>query len=134
MKKWLWDLSFRIGFENIDLQHKHLFSIANELLAGDETDNTAAKVKTTLQKLKEYIETHFADEEDVMRKFNYPLLQEHKNVHINIVDDVKKIINSSADDLRTKNQLDIYLSAWIKDHILIEDIRFSEWLKANKLM
>jgi hemerythrin len=45
MKKWIWDLSFRIGFEEIDSQHKQLFSIANELLSDDNADNTQAKVK-----------------------------------------------------------------------------------------
>jgi hemerythrin len=134
MKKWLWDLSFRIGFEKIDSQHKQLFSIANELLSDDNADNTQAKVKKTLQELKEYIEIHFRDEEHIMNKYNYPLLEKHRNIHNNIISDIKKTIKISHDVLELKNNLDTLLSAWIRDHILVEDLRFSEWLKINRLL
>ncbi len=133
MKKWIWDLSFRIGFEDIDSQHKQLFSIANELLKEDDSENTQIKVNTTLQKLKEYIEIHFKNEEYIMGKYNYPLLETHRKIHNDIVLEIKKTIKISGDISELKENLDALLSAWIRDHILIEDLKFAGWIKNNHL-
>lgn len=134
MRKWLWDLSFRLGFEEIDKQHKQLFIIANELMSNDNSFSTFDRVKNTLQKLKEYVDTHFKDEEMMMSKYNYPLVEEHKKIHSDIVTEIKNTIKKFHDVKELKTNLENLLSAWIRDHILLEDMRFSEWAKVNKII
>jgi len=134
MKKWVWDLSYRIGFEHIDKQHKQLFSIANELLVQDHPLGYEKQIKITLQKIKEYIETHFTDEEIIMNKHNYPRLAEHKQRHNDIVNEMKKTMIKSNNMKDLHSNLDELLSKWIKVHILIEDMHFSRWAKTNKII
>jgi len=134
MKKWIWDLSFRTGFEKIDLQHKQLFSIANELLSSEDSKDIVAKVKSTLQKLKEYVETHFKDEEALMFKYNYPFSEDHQKIHNGIIAEIRVTIKKSLSPIELKNNLDTLLSSWIRNHILLEDLHFSEWAKAQKII
>lgn len=134
MKKWIWDLSFRTGFEKIDNQHKQLFSIANELLGSEDSKDITAKAKITLQKLKEYIETHFKDEEELMVKYKYPFSGEHKKIHNGIVAEIRITIKKSLSPVELKKNLDILLSSWIRNHILIEDLHFADWAKVQKIV
>lgn len=134
MKKLLWDISFRIGIEHIDKQHKHLFQISNELMDSQSQQKDEQKVVAALKNLKEYISTHFTDEEATMRSYNYPLLNEHIQKHKDIVISIQETIKKSGSAPILKKNLEELLLSWVSNHILKEDIRFSEWAKANKLL
>ncbi len=134
MRKLIWDVSFRIGIEQIDKQHKHLFDISNELMETQSLTKDEQKVVNALKNLKEYITTHFNDEESAMRKYNYPLLNDHISKHREIVLSIQETIKKSATAPVLKKNLEELLLAWVSNHILKEDIRFSEWSRANKLL
>lgn len=134
MRRLIWDVSFRIGIDQIDKQHKHLFTISNELMETHSQMKDEQKVVTALKNLKEYISTHFTDEEATMRKYNYPLLNEHISKHKEIVLSIQDTIKKSATAPVLKKNLEELLLAWVSNHILIEDIRFAEWAKTNKLL
>jgi hemerythrin len=69
-----------------------------------------------------------------MNKYNYPLLEEHKNIHNGIILEIKRAIKISINISELKDNLDTLLSAWIRNHILIEDLKFAGWLKKNYLV
>jgi len=134
MKKWIWDLSFRTGFEKIDSQHKQLFAIANDLLNSQDPRDDITKSNETLKKLKYYVETHFKDEEELMNKYKFPFSEEHKKIHKDIVNEIKSTIKKSQSSKELKSNLDALLSSWIRNHILLEDLRFTEWAKVQKIV
>ena len=70
----------------------------------------------------------------MMSKYNYPLVEEHKKIHNDIVTEIKNTIKKFHDVKELKTNLENLLSAWIRDHILLEDMRFSEWAKVNKII
>jgi hemerythrin-like metal-binding protein len=75
LHKWTDDLS--VGVELFDNEHKELVRLVNDLnqliFVGDRFSNEKA-----LAGLIEYTKTHFADEESIMVKYNYPDYKKHK--------------------------------------------------------
>ncbi len=78
----------------------------------------------------EYTSYHFEAEEKIMESHNFPFLLDHKAEHKRLINELKGIL------LRLKNgneitSLDLlnFLTKWIVDHILDEDLKFREHLQ-----
>ena len=71
-----------IHIEEIDNEHRHLFSLLNESIAivADSADVTAVS-KNLVSKLKDYAINHFAHEEAYMERMNDPELELQKKAH-----------------------------------------------------
>lgn len=59
-----WNESLETGIEIINMQHKSLFSKANEILSLEITDED--KIKEKFEFLIRYAKSHFAEEERLM--------------------------------------------------------------------
>ena len=91
-----WNDNFLVGHEKIDEQHKELVRMANEFYAGVQMGGVVAKVffMKTIQGAVQYVKTHFATEEDIMQKSEYPLFEEHKGQHENFVAEVAQNVQA----------------------------------------
>ena len=134
MQRMVWTAKCRMGFEEIDSQHRLLYAISNELL---EIENPAAQepeIKYLLRHLKEYVDKHFDYEVGIMTKYKYPGLEAHKEKHEKIVSEMKQALMNSSSLLQVKRNLEDLLIMWIQTHILVEDKRFSDWSKLHKII
>lgn len=116
----------RLGIPEIDSEHEKLFSLVNEgytLLSQEQNLRPAAK--NLLKHLRDYADTHFAHEEDYMRKIEDPELSSQKQEHRDFANRMHSVdFSKLADDqLRPalKNLLD-YLSRWLFSHVLKSDM------------
>ena len=66
MQKIIWDDSFRIGIEKIDLQHQKLFGFLNRLVDADHPDSHAQIISDTLTEMTYYCDYHVSVEEQYM--------------------------------------------------------------------
>jgi hemerythrin len=133
MKKLTWTPDCRLGYEDVDSQHRLLFAIANELIEIDNPQAQGPEIKYLLRHLREYVVDHFADEEKFLEKVKYPDLEEHKKKHAKIVEEIKDSIATSKNLVQLKQKLEDLLDQWIKQHILIEDKKYADWAKFHKL-
>ena len=76
-----WDESLSTGHRAIDVQHKYLIDIINELAVAIEKGEAASAVKTILNLLRFYTEWHFEREELCMDRHKCPAAETNKRAH-----------------------------------------------------
>lgn len=117
---------FLTGIEQIDMEHRRLFEIADKLYTlkheefiPDKYDN----IREILGELKDYTITHFEHEEAYMESIGYKRMFTQKSQH----EALKEIINDWDLDSIDENQdeaIDDILNTvtdWLVNHILNED-------------
>lgn len=127
---------FSVGVEKIDLQHYHLIKILNKLqrLYEHPEINHSQKIVQLLHEMMEYAMEHFATEEDILRKTNYPDQEAHFAKHHEFrektVDLFAEAKESETDATR---DMYLYLKNWLIDHILKTDMCYKEHLAAYNI-
>lgn len=76
-----WDSSLTTGVRAIDVQHRYLIDIINELAEAIESGQGAGAVRRILNLMKYYAEWHFGREELCMERFRCPLASANKSAH-----------------------------------------------------
>ncbi len=69
------------GYDAIDIQHKELFNAVNDLLEACAKGDGRKNVSKTSKFLQDYVDKHFADEEQLQIKTQYPDYLVHKQFH-----------------------------------------------------
>lgn len=75
-----WTHDLDTGITAIDTQHKRIVAYINELNEASSSGDIKA-MNHVLDELVDYTVTHFAFEEELQEKANYPFLKAHKRVH-----------------------------------------------------
>ena len=117
-----WKNEYNIGVASIDNQHKKLTLTIGSLQNALSTTYVNQQMAQTLKFLVKYTQHHFSEEEDVMQAVGFPFLDQHREMHEKLVEEVKEIL------LRLKNKEEVnagqlidFLFHWLNDHILEED-------------
>lgn len=128
-----WSERYEVGLSFIDEQHHKIIDIINELhsavyvLGVDGTEEEKERersegIKKSMRAAVEYVKVHFSNEENIMRKLEYPQFHEHKARHDDftrrIIQDVMRF---EAGDKRVGMQLVGFLRDWLLEHIAVVD-------------
>lgn len=81
----VWDTSLESGHPTIDAQHQALLAIVNKLIVAVQEQKSRAHTEFLLDALIENISDHFAYEEVVMARTNFPLASAHRDRHVLLV-------------------------------------------------
>ena len=121
-----------VGVLEIDEQHKELINRLNALLAMGQGADSREETQKTLDMLEEYIVKHFADEEELQKKNNYPEYESHKKMHQNYISEFQKLqkeFAASGHSLKFTMDLNNSLINWIVKHIKSADVELGKFLK-----
>jgi len=128
----IWGHTYSIGNDLVDNQHKKLMELINTLhrIESGESDED---INDVLNELVNYTVYHFKSEEELQQKHNYPGYEAHKEIHKQLVSEVsKKLELLKTGDEAIKEKLMIFLTDWLKDHILGEDKKLGLYLQQQK--
>ena len=85
----IWKEKYRVGVPLIDEQHEELFrrvtDFVETLRSAGEWEQKIPKVNETLAFMKDYVVTHFHDEEAYQQKIGYPGFEAHRKIHNDMV-------------------------------------------------
>jgi len=124
--------NFFTGVRLIDTEHKGLFDQINKLINSIEKGQAKDEVAEIVEFLIEYTETHFGDEEKLMRDNNYPEYDHQKTSHDKFVDfvkDLKKSIEMDGVYPGLAIKVEKYLGDWLVNHILHMDKKIGEYMR-----
>ena len=130
--KFEWNENYELGISEIDLQHKKLIGISNELydVATKDDVNLKLTMSKILKNLTDYTVYHFTSEEDFMKKYGYEGVPMHKIAHDNFVAEVtqqiKKLDSSSKEAVLLFYD---YIANWILTHIAKADKIWANFVK-----
>jgi hemerythrin-like metal-binding protein len=130
----LWNELYNIGIQIIDVQHKKLVDILNELYESFVDQTSGQKLNKILDELKDYTVYHFGVEEDLFIKFGYPHSESHLEEHQGFVKRIEEF-NLELKEGKTKLtfQLMNFLKNWLLTHICGSDQAYVSFLKDKVL-
>jgi len=129
-----WNDSLATGFKEVDLQHKKLISIIDDVYetVKEPDPEYALKMAKILKQLTDYTEYHFTEEELLMKRHSYVGFDGHKKQHDDFVKkiglEIKLLAEASQDDGYLFYR---FLGTWLLDHIAKSDHAWAEWLRAR---
>jgi hemerythrin len=129
-----WDSSLATGDTMIDGQHQELYRIVNELHAACDEGLGEERVDQVLGWLLSYTIEHFAAEEDLMVRSDYPAPA--LNAHVGQHDDLKHRVDEllkqrDAGGLTTAMPVVDLVGEWLGSHIDHTDRQLAEHVRSQ---
>lgn len=87
----IWRDAFSVGDEIIDRDHRYLFSLVNTVELALRDDERADVLRLVLDQLVEYTADHFAREEQIQLRIQYPKYVQHKVEHQRITREIREL-------------------------------------------
>jgi hemerythrin len=129
-----WSDRYSVGVEKIDAEHQKLVALVNELYAAIMAGNPADVTARVLNSLVAYTLSHFASEEMLMKRCNYPGYPQHKAEHEKLVAQVKQLQQDlKAGKATVSQEVMSFLQSWLIGHILGVDKKYTGYMHAAGL-
>jgi hemerythrin len=128
-----WDPSLETGHAMIDRQHQELYRLVNELHAACDEGLGNDRVDQVLAWLLSYTIEHFAAEEDLMVRSDYPApaLNSHVGQHDDLKDRVDTLLGQRKNgELTTAMPVVELVQEWLGTHINGTDRQLAEFVRA----
>jgi hemerythrin len=117
-----WKEDFSVGVASVDLEHRQMIDLINDLHDLVDENASEEEVSTMLGEIFAQISAHFALEEKFMRESRYPHLPEHKGDHEKLLDELRDIMDRVEDDgAYDETALSAELSDWFTNHFRTHD-------------
>ena len=127
-----WNENLETGNSEIDNQHKELFRRFGNLLDACDQGKAKEEVCNLLLFLGVYVMTHFATEEEVMLRHNYPHYQSHKEEHDNFTRDLHSLeeqLRQEGATIQLVIQTNKTMISWLVNHISVSDKEMATFLR-----
>ena len=130
----MWDDSFSVNIMEIDIQHKKLLALVNELHDAMKERKGQDVLSKILKGLIRYTETHFKTEEIYFDRFGYPGATEHINEHAEFNRKINEF-KAGLENGKLGLSIDVmhFLSNWLKNHIKITDMKYAGYFNEKGL-
>jgi hemerythrin len=127
-----WKPQYSVGHAHIDSQHKKLFDLVNEVADKVKSGNMP-EVKEVIDRLANYTVEHFRDEEKLMQKAGYPRFEDHRLIHVELIEQVQALqLKLMKGEPVSMIGVIRFLSDWLKDHILKDDMDYKPSVEGVK--
>ncbi len=132
MKLLKWKDEYSVNEENIDKQHKGLFKLSNEIYnLVEQGIDDYEHFRQLFLALNDYGIEHFLYEEMYMQEQGYPNLKEHIKQHNEFSNKVKDLCVGIDKETHIKD-IGEFVSTWLVEHVLNEDMEYKEFVKNKK--
>lgn len=124
----------KTGHPQIDREHKELLDHINSFMDACRVGTASSEILNMLRFLKTYTQKHFAHEEDIQVKNQYPYYKEHKKLH---EDFIKAILAIEEKVLQGGSSIELVVEVnqkvgfWLIEHIKVEDIKLGKYLASR---
>ncbi|MGE5786366.1 MAG: bacteriohemerythrin, partial [Myxococcales bacterium] len=126
-----WRPFYACGESMIDAEHRELFDLANRLFSvatvpGQQRDALTRR----LERIVVAVRKHFQHEEDLLRDLNYPMLEQHKKAHRELLSKAAQLQRKAEENELSMGQLMEYLAIdVIARHLLEADREYFPLLR-----
>lgn len=131
-EKIIWKQDYNIGIEEIDHQHQYFSMLINRLnneLSESKDDSYKGRL---LEELARYASFHFWSEENIMMRYNYPDIEEHKKSHRELIHIANEKINYFIISKTPHEDVISFLVEWFLSHTLQADKSFGLFIEKKR--
>jgi len=130
----VWSYKLITGAEIIDKQHKEIFERAAKMIESSKSGRLKKEAEGVVEYLENYYIKHFAAEEALQLKYNYPNHEGHKQLHdefraeLNLLQ--QKFTVSGA-NYQVAIETITFMLEWLATHIDKIDRAFAAFIQEN---
>ena len=125
----LWKSKYEVGIERIDAQHHIFLNVIGEFQEACRQGASVDKLESILHEIALYARYHFYSEENIMRECGFPEINEHKNMHYQLLDDMNGRMLGMREGLSTSREVEEFLVQWFVRHTTQEDIKIGHHVR-----
>ena len=125
-----WKQEYSVGNDLMDEQHQVLIEMINKLHDAMKIGKGNVEAGHIVTEMIDYSVMHFSMEEELMKKFAFTGLSDHKIEHkafMTKADEFRKQINTGSFTLSM--EVANFLKDWLTNHILVNDMAYSKVVK-----
>ena len=127
-----WSDEYNVNVEEIDLQHRRLLELVNNLHASVEARKEKDDLKAMLVELVEFTAEHFATEERLMQEHDYPEYKRHRKEHKTLLKHMNELVHMVSRGKSPTFYSDYDVSTdWALLHIAEQDKQMGEFLNGR---
>ena len=137
-KYMMWKDRYKIGVDKIDEQHKELFNRVSDFIktvqGGGEWKEKLSKVKETLEFMKEYVVTHFNDEEEFQKEIGFPGYEQHREIHEKFKAEISTYAQRFENEGYHEELVQEFggkLMTWLINHVAATDQKIGEYVESQ---
>ncbi len=124
-----WNSRLNTGIKEIDEQHQYLFNLINRIAIAIQ-ENEAKSIVEVILDMKLYAEVHFSEEEELMRKADYPKLEAHMQRHNDFVSKTDRFLDElELAPLAVTSEAARFLRNWLVTHIQTVDADYARFIR-----
>lgn len=127
--EWTRDLDTSIDW--VDEQHRKIVDCINNLHAVEQSGSSREGVSDVMGQLIAYTRYHFAEEEKMLERAGYRLLDTHRGVHRGFIDKLHTIHDQYRRGADTSASLLALLENWLFSHIRVHDRGYVATVKST---
>lgn len=125
-----WSKKFFTGIEEIDFQHYKIVNYVNDLYQKVLSNATPLELSKILKELAEFTANHFHYEEVLFDKCKYQNKKDHVYQHKKLLGEINEfVLKLESKNAKIDNVLIEFLTNWLANHILKEDMQYVPCLK-----
>jgi diguanylate cyclase (GGDEF)-like protein/hemerythrin-like metal-binding protein len=127
-KEWL------SGNEGIDDDHKELVELTIRLVEESTIDLYSDETKYLIDDVIDHTIRHFIHEEKILEEIGYPEVYEHKKIHEELIQEVKKLRTKfTSKQLKPASFLSFLFDDLLMGHLVEEDAKFFKYTRNERL-
>jgi len=123
----LWKDEFVIDGDVIDSEHQKLIELANQVFEFANPSQQVEEVTAAVKEIFRYMEYHFDNEERLMQEVGFPELEDHRQSHQRIIEEMNSLITRNKNLNEFLTELRRGMTDWVLQHIIDEDHKISDY-------
>jgi hemerythrin-like metal-binding protein len=129
----VWNDSLNTGIRAIDEQHRSIVALLNDMFPLLQARVSATKIQPLVNRLKDYTEIHFTDEEQILAECGYPQRQSHLASHRALLNKTHELHRMSVyEPQESIFELFEFVRNWWLNHICKADMDWAHFVKMGK--
>ena len=118
--------------DEMDADHAKIFDYCNEIHLKVKNGAKQEEALPILRNLADFTSQHFAEEEKMMKAHAYPEFDNQKRAHTTLLANVGDTIKNLEEGVRVNMiAVIVFLTEWLKGHILGEDLKYGEYFQEH---
>ena len=128
-----WKKNWECGEKNIDHQHRELFYLLSHLMKDSLEDIDNREVIEQINNIIEHLLFHFDYEESVLVEKNYEDVNNHKQIHGDLIRRTQEIRSLvSQGEINGLRAFSMIFEEVVADHLLKDDIQYFSYIQNDK--
>jgi hemerythrin len=116
-----WVSEFEVGNEWVDLQHRYFLDLINRIAKSFRETNDDDYKRKLIIELHKYADFHFASEENIAISCGIPGINNHHQLHLDLLEDLNQYAENLDNGLTTIEEFLEFITDWFLVHTQHED-------------